>query len=343
MENGGNFEHLGFEGDDDEDLDDDVFSSGSYSFNGRLVISGEPIIFPVLERSVSGHGIMFVPEDKSNSDCEDETDDCISRGQGLAVQTEPLNITFEIFSTRIHESDRKQCVFYSLMVLRAEGGIDTDKAVVERRYSDYAKLFKALKKDLPKLLANVSFPGKVLGKKQNVKPEVIESRSHAFEGFLQEIYCHGEVRAHPAFREFFYLPELREATEKLTGGELKSSLKLLLNSLHLQVKLCDQLKEIIATLGAIVVIHEAQKKFEEANRYVTAALDLIQGDYFPPYEIPLLDTAVKLRWKLQIDRNAEENRLRQVQKDTGIEVDNAFTLRELSVSRFDNKGQTVFH
>ena len=59
---------------------------------------------------VSGHGIMFVPEDKSNSDCEDETDDCISRGQGLAVQTEPLNITFEIFSTRIHESDRKQCV-----------------------------------------------------------------------------------------------------------------------------------------------------------------------------------------------------------------------------------------
>ena len=51
MENGGNFEHLGFEGDDDEDLDDDVFSSGSYSFNGRLVISGEPIIFPVLERS----------------------------------------------------------------------------------------------------------------------------------------------------------------------------------------------------------------------------------------------------------------------------------------------------
>lgn len=50
MENSGNFEHLGFEGDDDEDLDDDAFSSGSYSFNGRLVISGEPIIFPVLGR-----------------------------------------------------------------------------------------------------------------------------------------------------------------------------------------------------------------------------------------------------------------------------------------------------
>ena len=59
---------------------------------------------------VSGRGIMFVPEDKSNSDCEDETDDSVSRGQGLAVQTEPLNIKFEVFSTRILESDPKQCV-----------------------------------------------------------------------------------------------------------------------------------------------------------------------------------------------------------------------------------------
>lgn len=332
MEVSGNFDRFSFEEEDLED-DDDVFSSGSMSFNGRLVISGEPIIFPVL--GTAGRSIVYVPEDKSCSDCEDEeTDNSIFRGQGILVHSEPSNIKFEVFSTRIQESERKQCVFYSLMVLKTDG-IDTDKAIVERRYSDFAALFKALKKDHPKLVDNVSFPGKVFGKKSNLNPEVIESRGHAFENFLENIYRHKEACVHQAFREFFYLPGLREASDKLRGGELKSSLKLLLNSLHLQLKLCDQVKEIIATLGAIIVIYEAQSKFEEADRYATAALELIKGDYFCPYVIPLLDTAGKLRWKLQMDNKTIQSRLSQVQRMSGIEVDHTFTLRELSVSRFD--------
>ena len=220
------------------------------------------------------------------------------------------------------------------MVLKTEG-IDTDKAMIERRYSDFAALYKALKKDHPNVLENVKFPGKVLGKKSNFNAEVIESRRCAFEAFLQKIYRRKDACLHPAFREFFYLPELREATEKLKGGELKSSLKLLLNSLHLQVKLSDQVREIIATLGAIVVIHEAQSKFEEADRYATAALELGQGDFFCPHLIPLLDTAAKLRWKLQMDKKTIERHLNRVQRMSGIEVDQAFTLRELAVTRFN--------
>lgn len=220
------------------------------------------------------------------------------------------------------------------MVLKTEG-IDTDKAMIERRYSDFATLYKAVKKDHPNLLENVNFPRKVFGQKSNLNPEVIESRRCAFEAFLQKIYRRKDVCLHPAFREFFYLPELREATEKLKGGELKSSLKLLLNCLHLQVKLCDQVREIIATLAAIVVIHEAQGKFEEAERYATAALELVQGDYFCPHLIPLLDTAAKLRWKLQMDKKTIERHLSRVQRMSGLEVDQAFTLRELAVTRFD--------
>lgn len=332
MEAAGNFDRFSIE-EDDDDLDDDVFSSGTMSFNGRLVISGEPLVFPVL--GVAGRGIVYAPEDNS-SDCEgdEETDDSISRGQGITVTTDPLNVKFEVFTTRICEFQRKQCVFYSLMVLKTEG-IDTDKAIIERRYSDFAALYKGLKKDHPKLLENVAFPGKVFGQKSNLSSEVIESRCRAFEVFLQKIYHHKAVCLHPAFRELFYLPELREATEKLRGGELKSSLKLLLNSLHLQVKLCDQVREIIATLGAIVVIHEAQSKFEEAERYATAAIELVQGDYFCPYVIPLLDTAANLRWKLQKDKKTIERHLTRVQRMSGLEVDQVFTLRELSVSRFD--------
>ena len=219
------------------------------------------------------------------------------------------------------------------MVLKTEG-VDTDKALIDRRYSDFAALYKALKKDHSKLLEGVNFPGKVFGQKSNLNPEVIEARRCAFESFLQKVHTHKEVLHHPAYRKFFYLPELCEATEHLKGGELKRSLKLLLNSLHLQVKLCDQVTEIIATLAAIVVVHEAQSKFEEADLYATAALELIDEDHYCSYLIPLLDTTARLRWKLKKDKSTVERHLAHVQKTSGIDVDCAFTLRELAVTRF---------
>ena len=47
MDSSGNFDRFSIE-EDEDDLEDDDFSSGSMSFNGRLVISGDPIIFPTL-------------------------------------------------------------------------------------------------------------------------------------------------------------------------------------------------------------------------------------------------------------------------------------------------------
>ena len=222
------------------------------------------------------------------------------------------------------------------MVLRTDI-VDTEKVMVERRYSDFAALYKALKKDYPTVIKDVDFPGKVLFQKKNLNPELIESRRSALQAFLQTIYKYTEVRQHQAFKEFFYLPGLREATDSLKGGELENSLELLLNSLHLQVKLCDKGREIIATLGAIVDVLEALRKLEDAERYAAAALELAQNDYLCPYVIPLLDTAAKLRWKLQMDKRTIERHLSHVQKMTGIETDHAFTLRELAVTRFDKE------
>lgn len=59
---------------------------------------------------VLGRGIVFLPEDTS-SDCEDEDQtDSICRGHGISVGADPRNIKFEVFSTRIYEGKRKQCV-----------------------------------------------------------------------------------------------------------------------------------------------------------------------------------------------------------------------------------------
>ena len=222
------------------------------------------------------------------------------------------------------------------MVLRTDG-IDTDRAVVERRYSDFYTLYKALKKDHSKLLAGVIFPSKVIGQKNNLNPETIGSRRRAFEIFLQQVYHHKEICHHDAFREFFYVPGLRQGTESLKGGELVDSLKCLLNCLHLQVKLCDKAREIVATIGAIVVVYEGQGRFEEAERYATAGIELLQDDFTCCYTIPLLHKAGQLRWKLQIEKKTIEKRLSLVQRMSGIEVDHAFSLKELAVSRFDKK------
>lgn len=224
------------------------------------------------------------------------------------------------------------------MVLRTDH-VDTEKVMVERRYSDFAALYKAIKKDHPFLIKDVDFPGKVLFQKKNLNPELIESRRIAFQTFLQTIYKYAEVRQHQAFKEFFYLPGLREATDNLKSGELENSLELFLNSLHLQVKLCDKGREIIATLGAIVDVLEAQGKLEDAERYATAALELhvAQNDYLCPHVIPLLDTVARLRWKLQMDKRTIERHLKHVQKMSGIETDQAFTLRELALTRFDKE------
>ena len=223
------------------------------------------------------------------------------------------------------------------MVLRQDLGIDRDKVMVERRYSDFATLYKTLRKDLSSLFKDigVNFPGKVMGQKNNLNPELIESRRMALQDFLQIIFKHKEVRQQQVFKEFFYLPGLREATDSLKAGEFENCLELLLNSVHLQVKLCDKVRETVATFGAIVAVLEALGKLKDAERYAKAALELNHDDYLSPYMIPLLDTVAKLGRKLDMNTKTIERQLSEAQRMNGVEVEDTFTLRELAVKRFE--------
>jgi len=304
-------------------------SSDSISFNGQIFIAGG-------STSYSGErGIVYVDDD-IESDEEEKcayTLDDICKGQSISVCTDPQKIRFEILSTRIDEQSKR--VFYSVMVLRIDDGIDKDKGSVERSYSDFTVLNKALRKEFPSFLKDVNFPGKVLGQSSNLNSKVIESRRVAFQAFLQTVYPHPEVRKHPAFKEFFYLPDLRKATDHLIGCELDAALALFLNSFHLQVKLSDKVREVIATLAAIVIIFETQGKLEDAARYSITALNLVQEDYLCPYVIPILDTLVRLMDKLQMDKNPVVRRLNHVQRMAGVDVEQSPTLQALVSERFD--------
>jgi len=221
-----------------------------------------------------------------------------------------------------------------MMVVRTDG-LDSDKAVVERRYSDFVKLFKELKKTSPELISKVQLPRKVIGSK-NFDGEVVQKRSREFEKFLAFIYSSDTVRKANAFKEFFYLPDLKRACSDIRGGRFVDSLRLLLNALHLQQKLGDGSQEVVATLGSIVVAYENTGHFKEADQYAAAAQDLIGRNVSSAYLIPLLSTRAELCWRLGKEKQDIEEQLKAVQKVCGIEVEHSFTLRELAVNRYND-------
>lgn len=220
------------------------------------------------------------------------------------------------------------------MVVVKTDELDNDRAVVEKRYSNFTKLHKELKKVAPELMSKVQMPKKVIGKK-NFDSEVIEERSRGFEKFLGFIYSDDAVRSSLAFKEFFYYPDLKRACSHIRGGRFLDSLRLLLNALHLQQKLGDGSHEVVATLGSIVVAYENTGHYEEAEQYAGAALDIIQHNISSAYLIPLLSTKAELCWRIGKEKHDIEQQLFQVQKVSGIEVENACTLRELAVNRYE--------
>ena len=212
--------------------------------------------------------------------------------------------------------------------------VDTDKAVIQKRFSDFYKLYKDLRKDFPNLLsAAPPFPKKVIGPK-NYDQEVLQSRSRAFEKILQYIYSFDEICENQVFKEFFYMPDLREASMYIRGGKFRDALNLLINALHLQQKLSDDIHEIIATLGSIVAADIAIDNTEEAEKYAVAAIELIEHEVGNSYLIPLINTAIELRWRLGKDKRVLEEKLKDVKVKSGVEMENIQTLRQLACSRY---------
>ncbi|KXJ22125.1 sorting nexin-20 [Exaiptasia diaphana] len=313
----------------DDELDSLPHSMG---FNGRLVMINENG-YHSLQRQKGE--VVFEEEDES-SDKEELLFpvDSISRGYSISSYTDQRQqLRFEVVSTRICEEGNKKHVVYTMVVVKTEE-LDNDKAIVERRYSDFIKLYKELKKIAPELLSKVQMPKKVIGKR-NFDSEVIQERSRDFEKFLGFVYSTDVVRRANAFKEFFYFPDLKRACSHIRGGRFVDSLRLLLNALHLQQKLGDGTKEIVATLGSIVVAYENTGHYKEAEQYAAAALDLVKHNVNSAYLIPLLSTRAEMCWRIGKAKEDIEQQLNQVQKVSGIEVENACTLRELAVNRYE--------
>ena len=213
-------------------------------------------------------------------------------------------------------------------------GFDSDKASIERRYSDFLKLYKELKKSFPEFMEKIEFPEKKMY--GNLKDSLISHRSRLLQDFIQIIHENEDIRSSEIFKKFFYLSSLQQGCRYICGGMFEEALNFLLNGLHLQQKLAlDSTNEVIATLCSIVECYVSLKSYDEVVKYSNAVLELISDDSV--YLVPLLQT-LKSAYVVLGENTAEvERRLRDTVSINQIEIEHSPSLRELSVKRFANK------
>ncbi|KAF4078292.1 hypothetical protein AMELA_G00197670 [Ameiurus melas] len=174
----------------------------------------------------------------------------------------------------------------------------------------------------------------------NFAAETIGKRSRAFEQYLSHLHSMAEVRASPAFLEFFYLGELRSGQMLVRSGRSEEALDTLINALHLQEKLDSPHKNHrLFTLSAVVScyqelerLNEAQEHCERALNKLVPSMDMqkIQQKQLHPLLVPLLQANIWLCWKISKDKRRWEAMLHEIQ-ELGIDLENQPDLKECIV------------
>lgn len=231
---------------------------------------------------------------------------------------------------------------YTIHVIQS-GMFDKTPAVITRRYTDFERLHSRLRRRHGDHMERVCFPRKRLRK--NFVAETIAKRSRAFEQYLTHMHSLAELRRSATFLEFFYLGDLQAGQMLMRVGRYQEALGPLLNGLRLQEKLgCEQQgmqqphhqqrTHWLFTLLALVTCFQELEQLGEAQEYCDRALrdlapsqEALQQHLFHPLLIPLLQTNVRLSWKISKDKRRWEVLLQEIQ-DSGADVGNQPSLKE---------------
>ncbi|XP_051516807.1 sorting nexin-21-like [Myxocyprinus asiaticus] len=255
----------------------------------------------------------------------------------------PEKLIFEVTDASVVHETNSKYVLYTIHVIHS-GMFDKTPAVITRRYTDFERLHSRLRRHHGDEMEGVYFPRKKLRK--NFVAETIAKRSRAFEQYLSHLYSLPELRTTPTFLEFFYLGDLRAGQMLMRVGRYEESLGSFLNSLRLQEKLgCHQLLHQnhfqrvhwFFTLSAMVSCFQDLEQLSEAQEYCDRALqdlapsqEAFQQHQLHPLLIPLLQSNVRLSWKISKDKRRWEALLQEIQ-DQGIDIGNQPSLKELLI------------
>ncbi|ELT93151.1 hypothetical protein CAPTEDRAFT_175372 [Capitella teleta] len=244
----------------------------------------------------------------------------------------PSGVTFQVINVRIVREGHHKYVLYSIVILKANSGLDEDPIVIDRRYSDFERLNQALRKKSPLLMRGIAFPKKKIT--GNFKSETIAARSRAFEQFLTHIFSTDSLRVLTEFSDFFYGHTLREAYQKLVNGAYAEAIPLFKTSLGVQRKLQgDFHHHVLTTLCALTACAYSLERFENAHLFSESALECLGGCQGRKYTVPLIELSIRLCWQLGKEKVDLENRLKDL-RAKGHVVDGAPSLLEVVVSDF---------
>lgn len=228
---------------------------------------------------------------------------------------------------------------YKIIILQT-GSFDSNKSVIERRYSDFEKLHRNLLEEFSEELEDVTFPKKTLT--GNFTEEIINERKLAFKDYLRLLYSMKYIRRSKKFIDFLTRPELQEAYGCLRGGQYTKALEILVEVIGLQERLTrGNPVATVPTLCAIVVCHKDLENPASAFEYGEKALARLGVRTSHRYYMPLLETMITLAYELGKDFLSLQEKLEEWKtKKDPIRV---FTLKELAVREYVRWAQEKFN
>uniref|UniRef100_A0A9J8D9U4 Sorting nexin family member 21 n=3 Tax=Cyprinus carpio TaxID=7962 RepID=A0A9J8D9U4_CYPCA len=252
----------------------------------------------------------------------------------------PEKLIFEVTDASVVHETNSKYVLYTIHIIHS-GTFDKTPAIITRRYTDFERLHSRLRRRHGDEMDGVFFPRKKLRK--NFAAETIAKRSRAFEQYLTHLHSLPELRSTPTFLEFFYLGDLRAGQMLMRVGRYQDALGSLLNALRLQEKLgCHQLLQLnqlqrvhwFFTLSSLVTcfqelgqLSEAQEHCDRALQDLAPSQEALQQHQLHPLLIPLLQSNVRLSWKVSKDKRRWEALLQEIQEQ-GIDIGNQPNLKE---------------
>ncbi|EPY82139.1 sorting nexin-20 [Camelus ferus] len=219
---------------------------------------------------------------------------------------------------------------YQIVVIQT-GSFDSNKAILERRYSDFERLQKKLLKTFREEIEDVVFPKKLLV--GNFTEEMISERKLALKEYLRLLYAIRCVRRSREFIDFLTRPELKEAFGCLRAGQYAKALDILVRVVPLQEKLTSHCPlMLVPSLCAMLVCHRDMERPAEAFAAGERALQCLQARESHRYYAPLLEAMARLAYALGKDFVSLQERLEESQlRKPALR---GFTLKELTVQEY---------
>lgn len=218
---------------------------------------------------------------------------------------------------------------------------DDHRATIYRRYTDFLKLFEAIKEQHADLFRGYVFPKKCF--MGNFSLEVVQERMTQFTALLHICLSSELVRETKEFLQFLQDQELEKACRLLDERKSEQALPILENLFYtLSHVFKDYSKDVLVVLCRLVAASAYPVPMPEASHWADLGLarfeKVCDPDLLQLY-VPLIKACVYLFWKTGRDKTKLDAQLDGMRK-RGINVKTGPTLAQ-AIHKLDPRTETA--